>query len=107
MLSDNGQELATSLSVNSKGEARSITSPGVKGGLATSVEQSNSGNAQDSKSQPSSYEVLDDNATSSDSAKLKGSKGSGLGTKQMQEEDKKAPSSEESWQEAELTESIM
>ena len=41
VLSDNGQELATSLSVNSKGEATSIISPAVKGGLATSTVQSN------------------------------------------------------------------
>ena len=101
VFSDNGQELATSLSVNSKGEANSITSPAVKGG--------DSGNAQDSKSQPSSYEVLDDNVTSSDSTtKNKGDskKSGGSGSKQ-QEEEKKASSSEESWQEAELTESMV
>ena len=101
MLSDNGQELATSLSLNSKGEANSTP---IKGAMATSA--GHSGNAQDSKSQPSSYEVLDDNVTSSDSAKNKGSgKGSGSGPKQ--EEEKKAPSSEDSWQEAELTDSII
>ena len=54
--------------------------------------------------------MLDDNVTSSDSTtkNKEGSKKSeGSGPKQQQEEEKKANSSEESWQEAELTESII
>ena len=83
--------------MTSKGEAKSITSPAIKGGLATSTVQSN---AQDPKSQPSSYEVLDDNVTSSDSTnKNKGGskKSEESGSKQQQEEEKKASSSEDSW----------
>ena len=101
-LSDNGQELAQSLSANSKGEATSITSP-----LEKPVEENkNSGNAQDKESQPSSFDVLDANTLSSGST----NKNKSTGAKTLQvnlEDDDEEEKSAESWQQVELTESII
>ena len=104
IVGENDQNLAQSLSANSKGEATSITSP-IDKAAATNK---NSGNAQDTKSQPSSFDVLDANTLSSGSAKK--NKSGGAKTLQVnledddEEEEKK---SQDSWQQVELTESIV
>ena len=105
LIMGDGQDLAQSLSVNSKGEATSNKSP-IDKAAATNK---GSGNAQDTKSQPSSFDVLDANTLSSGST----NKNKEAGAKTLQvnlddvedtEEEKK---SSDSFEKVELTESMI
>lgn len=90
IMGENDQKnLAQSLSANSKGEATSITSPIEK----AAVTNKNSGNAQDTKSQPSSFDVLDANTLSSGSTnknKSGGAKTLQVNLEDDEEEEKKS-----------------